>query len=182
VLVPEAEPGVWRPEPAARPAARRPSAREPDGRTWVRIPLIVLAVVATAALAAASVLAIQAFLAPPRSAGNGTGTGASAAPSIPVLTPPGEVNLRDNGDSVTLTWKDPDAGTLPFIVSGGRAGEQSHPYPPLPAGQTTFTINGLNASVDYCFTVVAVYTTDEFAPSNLVCTRREATPQASASR
>jgi Tetratricopeptide repeat len=203
VLVPEPEPGVWRPEPA-RPVpepgtcpvpeppvptpvpappvpTRRPTgARHAEERHRVRTPLIVLTAVALTALAAASVLAVLAFLAPPAS--RSTTPATAGSPSVPVLTPPGDVSLLDNGASITLTWTDPGRGTLPFIVSGGRAGEQSHPYPPLPPGQTTFTVNGLNASVDYCFTVLAVYTTDEFAPSDLVCTRRTGTPVPSASR
>jgi hypothetical protein len=104
------------------------------------------------------------------------GGGASVAASEPVLVPPADVVLRDNGASITLTWRDPDGGTLPFIVSGGRANEEAKPYQTLPAGQTTYTVNGLDLAADYCFTVVAVYTTTEFAPSNLVCTRRNRTP------
>jgi hypothetical protein len=131
----------------------------------------VLSVVALVAFVAASVLAVLAFLAP-HGATSGTAPSANPATQVPVLAAPRDVTLSDNGASITLTWKDPDSGTLPFIVSGGRAGEQSHPYPPLPAGQTTFTVNGLNTTVNYCFTVVAVYSTDEFAPSSLVCTKR----------
>ncbi|HKT05283.1 MAG TPA: tetratricopeptide repeat protein [Rugosimonospora sp.] len=176
VLVPEAEPGVWRPatEPVpgspARfepPAPRRAPAGPPEERQRVRVPLIALTVVAAAGLLAVAVFGVLTVLAPREPAAPPTG-----AASVPVLVPPADVRLRDDGGSVTLTWKDPGRGTLPFIVSGGRAGEQSHPYPPVPPGQTSFTVSGLNANLDYCFTVVAVYTTDQFAPSDLVCTRR----------
>jgi hypothetical protein len=45
----------------------------------------------------------------------------------------------------------------------------------LPAGQTAYTVNGLNPALDYCFTVVAVYNTNEVATSALACTQRGAT-------
>jgi hypothetical protein len=40
-------------------------------------------------------------------------------------------------------------------------------------GQTSYTVNGLNSRVDYCFTVLAVYSTNSFATSGQVCTERE---------
>jgi hypothetical protein len=187
-LVPGDEPGVWRFEPATQPSypqaqpsatARREPPQRPGERRRLAIPLLVLAGVALLALAAASVVTVLAFLSPPAS-DNPSGGTFSAAPSVPTLIAPSGVKLRDNGASITLTWKDPSHATLPFIVAGGRAGEQSRPYLQVPAGQTTVTLNGLSTTVDYCFTVVAVYTTDQLAPSDLVCTRRDMRPSPSA--
>jgi hypothetical protein len=87
------------------------------------------------------------------------------------------VRLRDEGTSITLTWQDPSGGEVPFIVAGARAGEQSRPFAQLPVGRTGYTVNGLNPRLQYCFTIVAVYSTDEVVPSALVCTRRTSNPQ-----
>lgn len=180
-------PGVWRFEPNAQPAhpqAQPTTAphREPPRRTGERhrvaIPLLVLAGVALLALAAASVFTVLVFLAPPAS-DNASGGAPSATPSMPTLAAPSGVKLRDNGASITLTWRDPSHATLPFIVAGGHAGDQSRPYLQVPAGQTTVTLNGLSTTMDYCFTVVAVYTTDQLAPSELVCTKRDTRSAAS---
>jgi hypothetical protein len=150
-------------------STRRAAPHEREERHRGRTPLIVLAAVAVAALFAASVLAVIAFFAPPRTPVSGV----SASPAVPVLVPPADVTLDDEGATIKLTWSDPSGGTLPFIVSGGRSGQEAQPYPPLARGATSFTVNGLDAAVDYCFTVVAVYSTDQFAPSDLVCTKRQ---------
>jgi hypothetical protein len=81
-----------------------------------------------------------------------------------------------------VSWQDPSGGTVPFIVTGARAGEQSRPFANLPPGRTTYTVNGLNPRLQYCFAVVAVYATDSVAVSELVCTRRASNPQPTRSR
>ena len=96
---------------------------------------------------------------------------AQAAPSAP-----SQVTVRADHGAVTVTWDDPTAGTAPFIVAGGVAGQPGRLRQQVPAGQTSVTINGLNATLDYCFSVVAVYGTDNVAISDLVCTHR-ADPQ-----
>jgi hypothetical protein len=153
-----------------------------------RTPLIVLAVVAVAAVAAAAVVAVLAFgssaqtgpLAGPTPAASSgpsqaAGGGSSQVPSSgssPAGAAPTDVKIRDNGDSVTLTWTDPSGGTVPFLVEAGKAGTQLSRYAALPPGQPTYTVIGLHPKLDYCFTIVAVYGTDLVAPSNLVCTQR----------
>ena len=99
----------------------------------------------------------------------------TAAPTPgPTITgePPTELLLRDDGGAVTLTWTDPTAGTVPFIVAAGRSGEQLQLMATVNPGDTDFTANGLNARLDYCFTVLAVYGTDRYATSGQVCTTR----------
>ena len=45
----------------------------------------------------------------------------------------------------------------------------------LDPGKTQYTVNGLNPRVNYCFTVLAVYSTDTYATSGQICTSRPAT-------
>ncbi len=89
--------------------------------------------------------------------------------------PPGGVKLVDDGEAITLTWTDPTKGTVPFIVAGGRAGEELKAMANLPPGREDYVINGLNPALDYCFTIVAVYgaDADEVAPSEQRCTSRK---------
>ncbi len=89
-----------------------------------------------------------------------------------MAAPPAPVKLRDQGGSVTLTWSDPTGGTAPFIVAGGRVGQQSKPLETVDRGTTTSTIYGLNNRFDYCFTVTAVYSTAIIAESPRTCTSR----------
>ena len=110
----------------------------------------------------------------------GTRPAPSATTAAPLL-PPGDLRLRDDGTAITLTWTDPSGGTVPFLVAGGRADKVPSPLQSVPSGQTSYTLNGLNPAVDYCFLVAAVYSADHPVPSNLVCTQR-AKPSASASR
>ena len=161
------------PAPATPPAA---VGLTPPGPARGRAPVFVAVVVA--AIAGAVVAALVATAAVRQERGQ-TRPGrpsadppAATAPAEPPQPGPLEVRLRDEGASVTLTWRDPTAGSVPFIVAGALAGEQSRPFANLPAGRTTYTINGLNPRLEYCFTVVAVYSTDSFAASDLVCTRR----------
>jgi hypothetical protein len=128
-----------------------------------------MAVITLLVVAAGVVIGIVAFH-PSR-----PGTASPSASSATTHLAPANVHLRDGGVSVTLTWTDPASGRIPFVVAGGRAGEQSRAFQTLPAGSTAYTVNGLNPGLDYCFTVVAVYTTNEVATSALVCTQRGAT-------
>ena len=61
---------------------------------------------------------------------------------------------------------------MPFIVAGGQQGALRQ-LQVLAAGATTYTLNGLNPKLNYCFTVAAVYGTDSVALSDLACTQRK---------
>ncbi|RQX19721.1 hypothetical protein DDE19_03125, partial [Micromonospora ureilytica] len=91
---------------------------------------------------------------------------------------PGDLKLRDDSNTITLTWTDPTGGAVPFMVAAGRAGQALRVMATVDPGRTSYTVNGLNSRVDHCFTVLAVYSTDSFATSGQVCTarEREATP------
>jgi hypothetical protein len=88
--------------------------------------------------------------------------------------PPTDLAVRDDGGAILLTWADPTAGTVPFIVAAGRAGQQLQVMAPIEPGVTRYLANGLSDKFDYCFTVLAVYSTDKYATSGQVCTRRSA--------
>ena len=194
----EEEPGVYRPAqrpgrheaptpPAAaadhepvNPFANAPVTAPPyptpaEDRHGIRLPLFAVGVVAVAVLVAVAVIAVITFLRPaPSPAPQAQGTPSalpSANPSVTASAPSG-LQLRDAGDTVTLTWTDPSAGTVPFFVEVGQAGGQMRLYGRLSPGETTYPVVGLNPKLDYCFSVVAVYSTTLLAPSSLVCTRR----------
>ncbi|WP_246274886.1 fibronectin type III domain-containing protein [Phytohabitans houttuyneae] len=87
--------------------------------------------------------------------------------------PPTELKLRVDGTAITVTWKDPTDGRVPFIIAGAQAGRQHKAMLNVDPGETSATINGLNPRLGYCFTVLAVYSTEEFATSGQVCTERK---------
>jgi hypothetical protein len=92
----------------------------------------------------------------------------------PVLAgdPPSAVRLDDRGAVVELTWRDPTKGKVPFVITMARAGQQLKPVSNVGPGETEALVEGLNAKLEYCFAVVAVYGTDRFASSGQVCTER----------
>ena len=85
---------------------------------------------------------------------------------------PSDVRLRDYGSSVKLFWADPANRRASFVITGGKAGEQLEPMGQVGPTTTSFDLNGLNADLDYCFAIVAVYTTSQFSTSPQTCTSR----------
>ena len=152
-------PEIGTPAPIDQAAPRRAS-----GRT----PLVLAVGVAVLAAVAAVTTAVIAFR------GNEPGGQPGPHPSTaPASRPaPTSVRLRDEGPSITVSWLDPSDGKAAFIVTGAQAGQQLRPFANLAPGVTTATLNGLNEHLQYCFTVVAVYSAEELAVSNLVCTTR----------
>jgi hypothetical protein len=138
-----------------------------------RTTLIVAAVVALVVLAVMVGVAVLVFgreAAPPPEAAPASPSAAAPRAGGP---PPDDLKLRDDGSAIALTWTDPSSGAVPFMVAGGRTGQKLGVLATVDPGQTSYTVNGLNARVDYCFTVLAVYSTDTFATSGQVCTERE---------
>jgi hypothetical protein len=99
-------------------------------------------------------------------------TPAGPSPYVGAGLPPGQLTMKDDGYSVTLSWLDPSAGQVPFLVTGGRVGEQSEPLVSVPPGMTTKTLYGLNPHYNYCYTVAAVWSSDFIQPSAQICTKR----------
>jgi Tetratricopeptide repeat/Fibronectin type III domain len=163
---PAAEPRPTSPVGPVPPRVE-PIGREPrSGRT--PMVLIIGAVLVVAVLVVA--IGALALRRPSRPAARPAPT--ETASVEPLRPAPTAVRLRDEGSTITVTWTDLSGGTTPFIVSVARAGEQARPFANLPVGTTTYTVNGLNPRLEYCLTVVAVYSTEVFAASDLVCTRR----------
>jgi hypothetical protein len=100
--------------------------------------------------------------------------GDDPASDVPTLSGPAptDVRMRDYGSSVKLFWADPANGRASFVVTGGRPGEQLRPMGQVGPTTSTFDLNGLNADLDYCFAIVAVYSTSQFSTSPQTCTSR----------
>ncbi|HEV8571047.1 MAG TPA: tetratricopeptide repeat protein [Actinoplanes sp.] len=94
--------------------------------------------------------------------------------NVPTLggPPPTDVRLDDNGSAVRLTWTDPADGKTTFLITGGHPGEVLRPMGQVGPGETSFDLQGLSAQLDYCFAIVAVYSTSKFASSPQTCTSR----------
>ncbi|MEV6350742.1 tetratricopeptide repeat protein [Actinoplanes sp. NPDC051851] len=106
--------------------------------------------------------------------GGDVGTQTSVAPTGPVLAgdPPTGVKLADQGSSIEVSWTDPAAGSVSFMITMAHPGEQLKPVSTVGPGQTSRKVDGLSSALDYCFAVVAVYSTNTFASSPQVCTDR----------
>ncbi|MEV7231261.1 tetratricopeptide repeat protein [Polymorphospora sp. NPDC051019] len=150
-----------------QPATPAPAARPAGGRG--RAPVVVAAAAAVVAAVSATVTAVMVLRDDP------TPPPPPTAPTAgPVVDgePPTGVRVRDDGTAITVTWEDPSPGTVPFIVAGGRAGQQLRAMATINPGETSHTVNGLNPRLNYCFTVLAVYSTERYATSGQVCTDR----------
>ena len=106
---------------------------------------------------------------------------------VPTLAGPAptDVRIRDYGSAVKLFWTDPANGRTSFLVTVGHPGEQLKPMGQVGPTTTSFDLNGLNAELDYCFAIVAVYSTSQFSTSPQTCTSRgdsSPTPKASRSK
>jgi hypothetical protein len=154
-----------------------------------RQPFLLAAVLVAGIAVAAVVVALTlrggtnvAGPAPTAATAGTAATTSTAAPSVPAAngTPsvagdsgaPTGVTLRDNRDSVALTWRYPRNAEGPVLVSGGRQGQQLKVFQQLAAGTADYMVYGLNEAVNYCFTVAVAYSTDRIAASAPVCTRR----------
>jgi hypothetical protein len=164
-----AEPAAWEPPapPGPAPEPLRRGAAPPQRRGSV-----IFAAIAACLAAIIAVVALVLVLASHQS---------NTKDNVPTVSgrPPTDVRLEDDGSDVRLTWTDPAAGRTTFLVTGGRSGEVLRPMGQVGPGQTSYELHGLNADLDYCFAIVAVYSTTELAPSGRSCTSRlgTATPK-----
>ncbi|TDQ54991.1 hypothetical protein [Actinorugispora endophytica] len=182
---PHAAPAVERvaKDPDAGAGAPRAAAdtgeRSGFGRMVVAATLaasIVIAVVGTVAL-------VTAWLVLP---GGGSGPAAPTAPTAPpsLATLPSEASqnprwtptevriVADDQETLTLAWTDNSQGRASYHVVGGPVGTAPGTLAQGEPMTTRMEISGLNPAFDYCFTVVAVVSVDEVAPSENVCTDR----------
>lgn len=158
------------------PDAYRPAyADESDSTGRNRATLIGAVVAAGVAVVAVAGLGAVVLTRDDPPSGGSAPTAAAPTGVAPTAAgpPPGDLRLRDNSTTITLTWTDPSGGAVPFMVAAGRAGQALGVLATVDPGSTSYTVNGLNSRVDHCFTVLAVYSTDRFATSGQVCTARE---------
>jgi serine/threonine protein kinase len=100
---------------------------------------------------------------------------ASPAPStakIDADQTPSDVRLTDRGASVVISWTDHTGNAAPHYIVGGPHGASPRALTQVEKGVAEVTIDALNPQTDYCFTVIAVISVDEVAPSGQVCTNR----------
>ncbi|MEJ3750335.1 tetratricopeptide repeat protein [Actinomycetes bacterium KLBMP 9797] len=162
------------PPPPVMTAPHAPQAPYQRPPKRIRGATVAAMIAAGAAVLAAGFVAIQVVL----NQDSGTPDTQTSQGARLAGDPPTELRLRERDGVFTITWKDPTEGTVPFIVSGAQAGKTHQVMGQTPPGETSYTINGLNARLSYCFTVVAVYSTEEFATSGQVCSTEQATPTA----
>jgi hypothetical protein len=115
------------------------------------------------------VVALQLFGGGP--AAPGPVSGQTPGPTTTVV-PVDQLQLVDDGGAVTLTWPDPSGGQVPFVISGGRQGQELLAIETIAAGRTTATVYGLNVNFDYCFTIAVVWSSDRIETSEPICTQR----------
>jgi hypothetical protein len=147
------------------PATIVPAAPE---RSYRKRGAAVYAAIAASLAAVIAVIALVVVLA-------NRHTGDDAKPNVPTLggPAPSDVQLEDKPGTITVTWTDPALGKTTFVVEMARPGEVMKAVGHVGPGQTSFRMDGLNDRLDYCFTVVAVYSTTRFSPSPQACTSRE---------
>ncbi|MFC7331219.1 hypothetical protein [Marinactinospora rubrisoli] len=90
----------------------------------------------------------------------------------PELAPTGAEISLDAGSTVRITWQDNTQGRAEYYVVGGPLGTTPRTLAGAEQYSSQVEITGLNPSVDYCFTVMAIVGVDEVAPSQEVCTSR----------
>jgi hypothetical protein len=170
---------------------RLPVRTDPPPRDSRRQPFLLVAVLVAGIAVAAAVIALTLPDADGAVGPQATATtpitavvppsGAASASARPTTTGPAptgapgsptNVKLRDNRDSVALTWAYPRAAEGPVLISGGRAGQPLRAFQQLPAGTTDYIVYGLNEQQNYCFTVAVAYSTDRIAASATLCTQR----------
>lgn len=145
----------------------------PHSRGTSGVPAVVaIGAAAAAVIAAVVVVMVGMTVLLDRQTGP-TGTPQRSDPAGAAADPPTGVRLTDDRTAITINWTDPTAGTVPFILASGRSGQQLGALATVAPGTTTFTVNGLNPEADYCFAVLAVYSADEYVPSDQVCTTRQ---------
>jgi len=154
------------PDPAAEPTVVQNASGAP---TPQRRSSVIFAAIAACLAAIIAVVALVLVLASRQS---------NPKDNVPTVSgrPPTDVRMQDGGSDVRLTWSDPAGGRTTFLITGGRPGEVLRPMGQVGPGQTSYELHGLNADLDYCFAIVAVYSTTELAPSGQSCTSRLGAP------
>ncbi|HZN72196.1 MAG TPA: fibronectin type III domain-containing protein [Micromonosporaceae bacterium] len=173
------------PEPVTAPPALVPApvqiatvpapARRPRHRAATTRIAVLLGLAAVLVAAGAGAVALARTRAP-----QSTDTAQTSATGSPTTAPavaaeaPRDIRLVDHGTSVELTWILPAGAEGPLFVSGSSGNNPARPFQTLLPGSTTYTVFGLNPTLQYCFVLTLVYSTEVTAGSDPVCTRRGA--------
>ena len=94
------------------------------------------------------------------------------ATPAPSRGPATGLTLSDHGGSVTLRWADPADAQAGFAVKMGATKDSLTLVTGNLGSKSAFTITGLNARYNYCFSVVTIYSGTELRDSEVVCTAR----------
>ena len=141
-------------------------------------PLLLAAVLAGGVAVAAAVVILTlpgadgATTTPVQPSGQG-----STAPAEPLTAPadpgaPQNVELRDNGQSVSLQWAYPRDTTGDVLITVGRSGQTPVTVAELPSGAVDYVVYSLSERQNYCFTVAVRASGERVAAAAPVCTRR----------
>jgi Tetratricopeptide repeat len=134
---------------------------------------VFLAAAAAVVAVLAAVFVVMLILGRPSGSANPPGQAESPAEQSPAEhRPVTGFTLSDHGGSVTLRWTDPAQGQAGFAVKMGATKESLTLVTGNLGSKPTFTITGLNARYNYCFSVVTIYSGTELRDSDVVCTAR----------
>jgi hypothetical protein len=158
-LIGAASPAAGTPHPAGAASGGDAAYRKRGLGLFAAIAAVMASLIAVAALV--FVLANRRNDSPPAS-------------DVPTLAgrAPTDVKLTDRGSEIEIRWTDPSPGQVSFIVVMAHPGEEFKAMTTLGPGTTSYRAGGLNAKLNYCFAVAAVYSAKTYATSNQSCTSR----------
>jgi hypothetical protein len=158
------QPPAWAPPPPQQPFAQPAPAQPYDQKAKRGLGIFAAIAAVLAAIIAVSALV---FVLANRS-------GDKNDSDVPTLggKPPTDVAIKDEGTSIKVSWQDPANGSVSFLVAMAQPGQQLKPVGTIGPGQTSYEINALSPTLNYCFAVVAVYRDNKFATSQQSCTDR----------
>jgi hypothetical protein len=169
-------PGLLRPPSLPRRSPRLPRLRHGrTGRRWRVLAIAGMSLGALLAIAGATIAVLTRPIAPSHGAVPVVHPAAST-PAARSNAPPGDVTLRDDGTSVTVSWSDPSGGTGTVLLAVARSGQPAGPLQSLPPGTVEHRIVGLDPAADYCVVLAVVYGQDTMAQAAQVCTHRHVAP------
>lgn len=173
---PEPEPDVYRPSPqkieAPPPSPVFTSAPSVIVERRGRGAVFLAAAAAVVAVLAAIFVVMLIIGRPGGPAGAPTAQETQGTEPLPSRAAATDLTLSDHGGSVTLRWADPAQERAGFAVKMGATKDTLILVTGNLGAKPTFTITGLNAKFNYCFSVVTIYSGTELRDSDVVCTTR----------
>ncbi|MGH3731066.1 MAG: protein kinase domain-containing protein [Micromonosporaceae bacterium] len=107
-----------------------------------------------------------------RPTGRGKAPPATAEARVSAEKAPTDVAIEDQGSVVVISWIDNTGNTAPHYIVGGPSDASPRAMAQVEKGVTEVSIKALEPDTNYCFTVIAVISVDEVAPSTPACTER----------